>query len=486
MTRAVLYLRLSLIVEDSTSIARQEADLRALCEREGWTVARLLVDDGRTGRKARANADEALRMIRDREADVLLTWKLDRWTRQGLSAIGALVDTLDATPGALFVAMQDGLRSDQPAWRLIAAVLSEVARTEAENIATRTKNAIGYRKTVAHRFTGGGTIPFGYASVPAPDGVGRVLVVEPAEAAIVREVAERLLEQTESLTAIAADLTARGIPTSKSPYRKARYRGEPDDALDRGRWTVTTVKALWTADTLLGRVSLGPDVVRDDDGLPVAPWPPILDLATMERLRRRIGTRDPAKARRGRASRLLSGVAYCAHCDGKLYVTTSSGKPVYRCKASWNGDTSHPSPLVDAENLEAFVSGRFLAMRGNDPELDLVEDVTEPGTVEALAEVEAALRETTAALMEDTADSVALVRRLDALKDRRAQLRALPATTTTRLVPTGRTLAEAWDAETDIARRRETLLVGLDSVTVAKAARKQGFDAGRVTFNWVS
>jgi site-specific DNA recombinase len=486
--RAVLYLRLSAIVEDSTSIARQEADLRAFCEREGWAVERILADDGKSGRKARANADEALRMLRDGEADVLVTWKLDRFTRQGLGAIGALVDTLDATPGALFVALQDGLRSDQAAWRLVAAVLSEVARTEADNTATRAKSAIAYRKTVTQRFTGGGTIPFGYRSEPAPDGVGRVLVVDPAEAAIVREIAPRLIDG-EPFGRIAAELTARGIPTSKSPYRKARYRGAPDESLDRGRWTAATIKALWTAESLLGRVSLGAgarDVVRDADGLPVAAWEPILDLATMAKLRQRIALPDPAKrVPRGRAARLLSGVAFCAQCESRMYVTTSSGRPVYRCAMAWNGDTSH-SVLIDAETLEGYVADRFLAATGDDPEVDIVEEIVEGGTLEALAEVEAALREATAALMEDSADSVALVRRLDALKSRRAQLRATPSSVSTRIVPTGRTLAEAWHSTDDVDLRRRMLLQSLDSVLIRRARSRGKFHAERVAINWLS
>lgn len=129
--RAVLYMRLSKTTEESTSIERQRRDLEALCEREGWSVVAELEDDGISGGKRRARADEALAMLRDGRADVLCVWKLDRWSRQGLSAIADLVDVLDER--GLFVAYMDGLRSDQTAWRLIAAVLSEVARAEREH-----------------------------------------------------------------------------------------------------------------------------------------------------------------------------------------------------------------------------------------------------------------------------------------------------------------------------------------------------------------
>src|SRR5690606_31187945 len=261
--RAVLYLRLSALSDDSTSIVRQEADLRALAEREGWEVVRILVDERISGRKARENAEEAGRMIRDGEADVLAVWKLDRFTRQGWDGLGDLSRALDArrvdaergqgTPG-LFWALQDGLTSEQNSFRLIAGVLSEVARTEAENTSTRARSAMHYRRTVTNRFAGGGSVPFGYSSVPAGGGFRRVLVVNPEEAAVVREVAERLLDGVEPLWRIARDLTDRGVPTSKSAARRAARKGEATDGLDRGRWTASTIRALWTADSLAGRV----------------------------------------------------------------------------------------------------------------------------------------------------------------------------------------------------------------------------------------
>jgi DNA invertase Pin-like site-specific DNA recombinase len=483
--RVVLYLRLSAVADDSTSITRQEADLQALAEREGWVVVATLTDEGISGRKARANAAEALRMLREDEADVLAVWKLDRWTRQGLGAIGALSDTLDAVPGSLFVALQDGLRSDQSSWRLIAAVLSEVARSEADNTSARIRSSIAHRKTVADRFAGaGGTIPFGYDSAPAPDGVGRVLVVNPVEAAVVRDVAGRILDDEVSLWAVARDLNADGVPTSKSDFRKARYRGTPDPAADRGRWTVTVVRSLWTSHSILGRVMHRGDLVRDEDGLPRSVWPPLLDLVTVERLRERVGYRStPAEPRR-KAARLLSGVAFCAYCDRKLYVTGSNGQAVYKCGASWNGYTCE-APSVNAELLDTYVSEHFLASRGEDDEVELVTTGASTGTDEALAEIEATLRETTAARLDDTADTGALVQRLSSLKARRAELRAIPATVSAAYLPTGRTLRESWHSADSLIVRRRILTTALDHLTISKAVRgRKGLDAGRITFNW--
>ncbi|QPX62381.2 serine integrase [Arthrobacter phage Tbone] len=488
--RAVLYLRLSAVVDDSTSIDRQERDLRAHAERQGWTVERVLVDEGISGRKARAKAAEAVRLIADGEADVLAVWKLDRFTRQGWDGLGALSRALDARKHdgkpALFVALQDGLTSDQSAFRLIAGVLSEVARSEADNTAARVKHSIAYRKTTTSKYTGGAAVPFGYRSVPAPDGTGRVLVHDPEESAVVREVADRLLAGVEPLSRIAADLQARNVPTSKSPARRALRAGEPADGLDRGLWRSSTLRSLFTSDLLLGRVKHHGDLIRDADGLPASVWPPLLDLATLEALRARLGATGAPQPRKGRASRLLSGVAYCAVCDSRMYVTTSSGRPIYACASSWNSG-SCPSPKINALGLEEYVAARFLAFAGDWPEVETIVETDATTTDAARREVEAALREASAHMLDDGADVAALAARIGALKARRAELRALPASSTSRTVLTGRTLAEAWAEADDDTVKRSLLLETLDSVTVAPTtSRRAPIEPERVTFRWNS
>ncbi|MGP5394947.1 recombinase family protein [Arthrobacter rhombi] len=506
---AALYLRLSSSVDDSTSIERQEADLRDYCERHGLDVAAVLVDDGVSGRKARAKAAEAVRMILDGDVDVLAVWKLDRFTRQGWDGLGELSKALahrddlarrgQGTP-ASFVALQDGLTSDQAAFRLIAGVLSEVARTEADNAASRVRSSIAYRKTTTHKYAGGSAVPFGYRSAPAPDGVGRVLVVDPAEATIVRDVADCLLNGTETLLAIARALQDRHVPTSKSPARRALLRGEHPAGLDRGTWRASTIRNLWTSDSLTGRVIHHDDYVRDEDGLPLTVWEPVLDVATVESIRRSLNWTPPKSARKRlgwiaprvderpkaakRAARLLSGVAFCAVCDRKLYVSSSGGRPVYGCSSSWNGGDC-PSPKIDASQLDAYVADQFLSITGNWPEYAEETVTAASATDAALAEVETALREATAAMMDDDADVAALAWRIAALKDRRSELRATVTPTETTIKPTGRTLREAWEADESIGSRRKALLAAVDHVTIAPATRK-AFDPSRVRIMWTS
>ncbi|QWY81884.1 serine integrase [Microbacterium phage Honk] len=492
--RAIGYSRISLIVDDSTSLARQRRDIETLAEREGLDLVDILVDEGKSGRKAREKADRAVAMLASGEVDALIVWKLDRLTRGGVGALVPLLDALDAREAAvktggtapLFITT-DGHRSDSPAWRIIAAVLAEVARAEVENTAARAASAVHYRRTVTHRFAGGASVPFGYASVPAPDGVGRVLVIDDDEAAIVREAAARILDEGWSPFRVARDLNARLIPTSKSPFRRALRKGEDTTDLDRGTWTRPTVKSLLTSHTLLGRQTHRGTLLKGDDGVPLTVWPPLLSLHDSDRLTRALASdgRDPRTHKR--AARLLSGVAFCAHCDAKMHVTTSGGKPIYACPTGWNhhGDPADkcPSPKIDAARLEGHVEALVLGTMGHVAELRTERVTANPHAAAELLEVEAAMAETQIAMDADDADD-SLFDRFRELRARRIILRREAGDVTEGLVPTGRTIREAWLADDDPEARRRVALSSLDHLTVSRAAfPSQSLDV-RVRFYW--
>ncbi|MFF1634953.1 recombinase family protein [Leifsonia sp. NPDC058248] len=483
--RAVLYLRLSNASDTSTSIARQEADLRALAEREGWDVTATLTDEGISGRKSRANAVEALRMIADGEADVLVVWKFDRWSRQGLSAVAQLIGTLDARPDTLFVAMADGLRSDQPTWRIIAAILSEVARIEAENTSLRVRSSMHALKH-SGRFSGG-NVPYGYRPAPNPHGEGRILLVDPAEAATIREIAERLLDGNDTIPRIILDLHARAVPAPRSAYRKAVQAGRDPDGLATGRWQLTSIMGMLTGDAILGRMKHQGELVLGDDGLPAQVWEPIVDLHTVQRLRARVNDPRGASSRKRKPymARLLSGLVYCKLCGTKMYVNTGrNGGPGYRCAGPVNGIDCR-GPAISAQGLEDHISDAFLKMIGDAPEFREIEEAVDSRSTAELAEVETALSDVTTAMLADDSDIAALTVRLSKLKNRRSQLRALPTTVRTSQVATGRTFREAWSEEEDLGERRRFIAARIDHIEVGmRETRGPRFDPSRLTIHW--
>lgn len=494
--RAVLYTRLSIADENdgtSDSIQRQEADLRQFAESEGLDVVRVLADDGLSGRKARDNADTALRMLDEGEADTLLVWKLDRWTRQGISAMGRLVDVLDRNdPRAEFIAFKDNLRSTQSAWRLTAAVLSEMARTEADNTALRVSAAIRANQQ-AGRFKGG-TVPFGYRPAPAPDGRGRTLILHAPEVAIIKRMAAWVLDG-RTISSLVDVLAREGIPTTRSPHRFATIRGDDPTGLSKGVWSWPAIASILTGDAVLGRVSVSRlidgkkhwSLVLGADGLPLQAFPAAIDADTSTKLRARIKDTKVAtgKPRRvPRQARLLSGLLFCGVCGSKLWVTVRSNRPTYTCARKAGGVC--PGPNMGAELAERAFTEQFLDDRGHWPDARVEEVVTNPETAEALASVQAAIDQTTAQLARDDSDDDALVLTLRTLKGRRAELQATPATITRRLVPTGRTIAEAWADADDFARRDLLVRFGLDRVDLLPTASKgsTAFQPERLVPHW--
>lgn len=463
--RAILYLRLSQSDDASTSIQRQETDLRLRAEREGWEVVDVLVDDGVSGGKSRANAEVALDYLRTGRAEVLAVWKFDRWSRQGLGALADLIRVLDDRPKALFVADRDGLSSAQPAWRIIASVLAEVARMERENTRTRVLSSLAALRT-SGRYAGGQR-PYGYVSAPNPDGPGRILVVDPFEAQVVREAADRILSG-ETPYSVAHDLNRRGIPSKSGK-----------------RWSATVLRELLQRDAIVGRVTHRGNLVRGDDGLPLTVWEPVLDLALWHRLRVHLGAisdarRERKAPRQGRpTSRLLAGIVKCASCGSSLYVR-SSGRGIfsYACIAKADGRVC-VGVAVNAERIEEFVEERFLAKVGPLRRFLRVKD--EVADAHTFAEIERAIAQTTEALAEDDADLPALLARLASLKAQRAEQRERNAAPEIRLVDTGETYAEAWE-RMDTLDRRDLLAANVAILTVSKGKRgHHGLDASRVT-----
>lgn len=111
----------------------------------------------------------------------------------------------------------------------------------------------------------GGPRPFGFRH-PAPgEPDSPSLVVEPAEAQIVREMATRYLAG-ESLSAIAQDLNARGVDTAAD-----------------GRWYPTQVIRTIEHPRMAGLHSYRDEIVGDGD------WSAVLDRDVWERVQARTG-----------------------------------------------------------------------------------------------------------------------------------------------------------------------------------------------------
>ncbi|TPW92330.1 hypothetical protein FJ656_35350, partial [Schumannella luteola] len=482
--RAVLYCRVSRSTDESVSTSRQERELRELAAAEGWPVVAVYTDEGVTGTRDRENADAALDAVARGDADALLVWEMSRWSRMGLGAVARLVGVLRDRPGSLFVAKKEGLRSDQPAFGIMAAVVAEVAAMEAEGtrdrILSMRRHVLSATDPAEMRWLGG-AVPFGYRPAGRPGG-GKTLVPDDSEAQYAREGARRLAAGAR-ITDVTRWLDAEGVATPQSAARRARQAGEAHEGLDRGRWRVTTVRKLFQSPTLIGRTTRreragtradGSPVweyraVADEHGMPITRWEPLLDPGTFAAVQERFRTRGPNEGRR--AASWLSGLLYCGLCGSVMYAARRDGgrADAFRCANKAFPNAQCPGVSISRPAAEAHMEATILRMVGHLAEYRVSETAEGPdqgeldGVAQAIADVQGALAQ-------DGADYAELLPRLDALKGRRRALLDAPRRTRRTRTPTGRTLAEAWRAD-DAQARRHLVEDMLDSVTVAKAAR---------------
>lgn len=475
--RAVLYSRLSRATLESTSLLGQAEDLEGLAEREGWDVVALFVDEGLSGGKRRANAEEALRMIRDNEADVLAAYSVDRYSRMGIGEDAEVIRVIDGreaqhkrghTPRPLAYFAREGIRSDSGSdWRLRYALSSEMARNERDVMVSRRKVSIR-RLQAEGRFSGRGPAPWGYRSAPNPNGAGRILVPDPTEADVIRATADRLISG-ESGTAVARDLTRAGVPTPRSPYRLALLKDEPTEGLATGMWSSANLSQSLLSQHLLGRIpqrtnrstddGLGRSgvLVLDREGNPLQAFEPVLDLAThlalVDRFSRGVGR---GQQRLRRAARLGSGLVFCGLCGGKCYVQSSASDSyvAYRCSTKTRGGLDCPGLRVSADLVERAIEEHFLKSFGRLPAVEHLSYEGAPDQADAILRLTERIRNLTTAMGAPGADIPALALDLATLSQERDALMALPSTTQSVTRALGGSWAEVWAGATLEARRK--------------------------------
>jgi len=115
----------------------QTADLREYASRRGFEIIGELTDVATGSRDDRPELAKALALCKQRRADVLLVWKLDRLGRS-LRHLVNLVAELEAV-GVAFISLRDNLDFGTPAGRLMFAVIGAMAQFERDLIRERTR-----------------------------------------------------------------------------------------------------------------------------------------------------------------------------------------------------------------------------------------------------------------------------------------------------------------------------------------------------------
>lgn len=337
MTTADLYLRKS-SADDGHSAADQERADRVDVAEQGWTVGQVFADPDRSAsryaKRGRPGYDALVEHIRRGVCAVLVVWEASRGSRD-LTEWSTLLDLCRRHRVKLRVVVDErtyslAIASD---WRALASAGVDSAY-ESEKISQRTLRG---KRTAALDGQPSGPTPYGYArtygvirgkSRPATQ------TEDPTTAPLVREIFDRLAAGA-TLTGVAADLTARAVPTpGTAPV-----------------WRPSTVRAL-----ALNRRYLGRSMYHGEDVGP-AIWPALVDAETFERVERLL-TSPQRRTQRGTELRwVLSGIPRCSLCPGRLitfYGGTAPGTRRYACQKCRRC-------TMQAEPLDLLIESRVLA-----------------------------------------------------------------------------------------------------------------------------
>ena len=211
----------------------------------------------------------------------------------------------------------------------VRAVLSDA---ESEVKSERVKAAVRERAATGKAH---GRLLYGWRRVIETDARGQKSgwhdEVDPAQAAVVVEIAEALLAG-RSLSRVTATLNNRGEPT----------------ATGNGLWSKVTLRKLMQRPANVGR--------RVHHGKVVGPAqaPAILDEATYDRVCALLADPSRRTITDNRVRHLLSGIAECGICGAKVRAREGTGVRRYQC--SGRGCVSRPANDIDAAVIDTLAA----------------------------------------------------------------------------------------------------------------------------------
>lgn len=451
---AAIYTRMS---EDKTGkeagVTRQLKESRDLARRKGIEVVTELSDNdiSATTGKRRPAFEQLIQLVESGRIDTVIVWHPDRLYRK-LRDLVRLTEIASKT-GLTIASVQAGdIDLNTPSGRLNASILGAVATNEGEQRTERQKSA--YRQKAeagewhfSHR-------PFGYRRE------GRAVVLEPAEAEIVRDLMHRYYDTGASRRGLMGELNSRGILTPK---------GKP--------WGIIQLRDLLGNSRYAGIASYNGVEVGVKGN-----WPAIVS----EQDWRRWQTKAAKRKRRSTfttAKHLLSGIARCGVCGSVCYVKYRSGSDTisYACQAK--NCVSRGTVPTDSY-VEAVAVARLQmpdALESLRPKSEPIEAIlSERANVQARLDDLAELVADGTLTAQSARDAAKPLRgKLDALDARIEAVRGVQGLPFDEL---GADVAGRWSGLTLTQKR--AIIRSLMTVTIDRQGGKKTFDPESIRIEW--
>lgn len=321
--RAAIYTRISKdLTLEGLGVARQLKDCRALAERKGWRIVEEFEDNdiSATNGKSRPAYLRLKTFMETGAVDVVVVYSSDRLHRNSRE-LEDWIDLASATGINIHSATNGHIDLSNPDGRTMARVVTAFAAGEVE----KTKMRL-LRKHVELAEAGAwpGQKCYGYTAEAQ---------IIPAEAAVIREMADRVLHG-EGLNAIARDLTARGVTTARG-----------------ASWRAASVRNILSSPRIAGlRVHRGKVAAKGQ-------WDGIVSEETSLMLRARFAPGRASGPIGGPRKHLLTGLLVCSKCGTGMVkcINGKSKKESYRCPRNVGAAACGGTTIVAAET-EAWLA----------------------------------------------------------------------------------------------------------------------------------
>lgn len=372
--RVAFYMRVSTAEQklEGYSPEMQQAQLTEHVKRKeykGWvTNPKWHLFDQGSGASAdeRKNLQNLMELVRKKEIDLVLVWKIDRLSRN-LSDLLELFEEMDKY-GVGFASVKEDLDFTGAIGKLIFQIFGALAEFERENIKMRTEE--GKKASARAGNYVGGSIPYGYKEIPNPGGKGKKIQLVSDEAKIVRQIFEWYVHENKTSVWIALELNRLGIGKGEGNHGRTSgtkwYDGTIRNMLASEEYRGIYITNRWRI------VAKKPRRVeeRPKEEWITSPVPPIVDDVLFYMAQEKLKLAGQGKYKRGGGKQLYMLAGKLIDMGTKKgfvgYLSAKKTKNYRRKKIREDGKRS-PNISIGAAQIEDFVWA-YLEKAINDPE----------------------------------------------------------------------------------------------------------------------
>ena len=142
--RAAIYARVSTL-NGSQDPSMQTRELEEYCQRRGWQIHDIYVDNGFSGKKdSRPRLNRMMQDAHERRFSVIVVWRFDRFARSVSHLLRAL-ETFNAL-GVQFVSLSEQVDTSTPTGKMVFTVLGAVAELERNLIVERVRAGLRHAR----------------------------------------------------------------------------------------------------------------------------------------------------------------------------------------------------------------------------------------------------------------------------------------------------------------------------------------------------